>query len=209
MSDVRSLCRGFVLTGGRSSRMGQDKALLSFGDRPLAAWVAERVQQVCGDVSLVGEPMKYAAWGFPVIEDVIRNQGPLGGIHAALAHSDARFSLVVGCDMPYLSPEFLGLLLRIAQETEADAVVPRSEGFEYEPLCAVYSRSCLAPIEEALQAGQRKIGDVLRRLRLRAVPRAEWKPYDPEGRLFQNLNTPEDYEQARRELLLRVPEPRA
>ena len=209
MSDGRSLCNGYVLTGGRSSRMGQDKALLPFGDDPLAVWVAKRVRQVCSDVSLVGDAEKYAAWGFPVIEDVIPEQGPLGGIHAALAHSEARFTLVVGCDMPYLSPDFLRLLLRIAQETDAEAVVPESEEFEYEPLCAVYARSCLAPIEEALRGGQRKIKDVYRRLRLRAVPRAEWKPYDPEGRLFQNLNTPEDYEQARRGLLLRVPEPRA
>ena len=209
MPNGRSLCHGYVLTGGRSRRMGQDKGLLSFGDGPLAVWVAERVQQVCKEVSLVGDPAKYAAWVFPVIEDVIPEQGPLGGIHAALAHSDARFTLVVGCDMPYLSPDFLRLLLRIAQETDADAVVPGSEEFEYEPLCAVYARSCLAPIEEALRGGQRKIKDAFRRLRLRAVSRAEWKPYDPEGRLFQNLNTPEDYEQARRELLLRVPEPRA
>lgn len=189
--------------------MGQDKALLPFGEQPLAVWIAERVQKVCGVVSLVGDPAKYAAWGFHVIEDVIPNQGPLGGIHAALAHSDAPFTLVVGCDMPYLSPEFLEHLLQIAQESEADAVVPESGEFYYEPLCAVYTPACLPPIEEALRKERRKISDVFRRLRLRRVRGEEWKPYDPDGRLFQNLNTPEDYEQARRELLLHVRAPRA
>ena len=140
--------------------MGQDKALLPFGERSLAVWVAERVQQVCREVSIIGDPVKHGAWGFPVLEDVIPDQGPLGGIHAALTHSDARFTLVVGCDMPYLSPEFLGLLLRIAQETEADAVVPESEEFCYEPLGAVYTPACLPSIEEALGKERRKISDV-------------------------------------------------
>lgn len=209
MMSTRGCCRGFVLAGGKSCRMGQDKALLPFGERTLAVWVAERVQQVCREVSIVGDPVKYATWGIPIIEDVIPGQGPLGGIHAALRHSDARFTLVVGCDMPYVSPEFLRLLLRIAQEAEADAVIPESEEFGYQPLCAVYTPACLPPIEEALGKERRKISDVLGRLRLRLVRCEEWKPFDPEGRLFQNVNTPEDYEQARQELLLRVLGPRA
>ena len=193
------LCRGFVLTGGQSSRMGQDKALLPFGDRPLVVWIAERVRRVCEDVSLVGNPTKYAGLGFPAIGDVFPDQGPLSGIHAALVHSDARFTLVIGCDMPYLSPEFLELLLEIAGRTEADAVVPESESFRYEPLCAIYTRACLLPIEQALQQGQRKIRSLLERWRLRVVTRQEWEPYDPSGKMFSNLNTPADYEQVRAE----------
>lgn len=209
VTPARDFCRGFVLAGGKSRRMGQDKALLPFGGRPLVLCTAELVEQVCGNVTLVGDPAKHAAWGFPAIADVFPDRGPLGGIHAALAHSDARWTLVIGCDMPYLSPEFLELLLRIARETEAEAVVPKSEEFGYEPLCAVYARACLAPIEQALQEGRRKISDVFGQLRLRVVPSAEWKPFDPEGQLFQNLNTREDYERARRELREGIPAPRA
>ena len=181
--------------------MGQDKALLPFGGSPLGAWVAERVRQVCGKVAVVGDPAKYAGWGFPVAQDLFADSGPLGGIHAALSHSEAELNLVVGCDMPYLSLEFLEWLLRIAEETEADAVVPTSAEFGYEPLCAVYKPSCLVRVEQALQAGRRRISEVFPDLRLRTVPPAEWRTYDPQGRLFQNLNTREDYEQARRELL--------
>ncbi|MBI4464984.1 MAG: molybdenum cofactor guanylyltransferase [Acidobacteria bacterium] len=181
--------------------MGQDKALLPFGDRTLAGWMAEGVGQVCGRVRLVGSLLKYSGLGYPVIEDLFPGQGPLAGIHAALQHSEAPFNLVVGCDMPYLSRAFLERLLEIAQSAEADVIVPESETLEYEPLCAVYTRACLGPVEEALQAGRRKISQVFARLRVRPVRRQEWLAYDPRGVLFRNINTPEDYGQARAELL--------
>ena len=181
--------------------MGQDKALLPFGDRPLGAWMAERVRQVCDEVAVVGDPAKYAAWGFPMVEDIFEDSGPLGGIHAALSATEAELNLIVGCDMPYLSQEFLELLVHIGGETDADGVVPTSAEFGYEPLCAVYQRSCLAPMGRALEAGRRRISEVFAELRLRLVPAEEWRRCDPEGRLFRNLNTREEFERARRELL--------
>ena len=180
--------------------MGRDKALLPFGDRPLAAWMAEVVKKVCGKVSLVGSRAKYSGLGFPVVEDIFTDSGPLAGIHAALVHSDAPFSLIVGCDMPNLSPDFLDRLLEIAQEGGADAVVPESDAFGYEPLCAVYSRNCLPRIEEALRSDERKVSSIFPRLRIRTVTCREWQAYDPLGKLFQNLNTLEEFEQAREEL---------
>ena len=182
--------------------MGLDKALLPFGEGSLAVWMARLAEKVCGAVALVGNPSKYSSLGFPVIEDVFPGYGPLAGIHAALRHSDAPFRLVLGCDMPYLSVEFLEKLQEIAGSPDVDVVVPKSETFGYEPLCAIYARSCLAPVEKALQAGQRKISDVLDRLRVRAVSRPEWQAYDRQGTLFRNLNTREDYERARKELLV-------
>ncbi len=181
--------------------MGRDKALLPFGDRPLAAWMAELVQKACGKVSLVGSRAKYSGLGFPVVEDIFTDSGPLAGIHAALVHSAAPFSLIVGCDMPNLSPDFLDRLLEIALEGDSDAVVPESEAFGFEPLCAVYSRNCLPRIEEALRNEERKVSSIFPRLRVRPVIYREWQAYDPLGKLFQNLNTLEDYEQARTKLL--------
>lgn len=192
---------GYVLAGGKSRRMGEDKALLPFGGRPLGAWAGERLQRVCGKVAVVGDPAKYAGWGFPVIEDIFQEAGPLGGIHAALFDSEAELNLVVGCDMPYLTPEFLERLLGMAEEAEADAVVPVSAQYGYEPLCAVYKLSCLTPMERALRSERRRISEVFPGLRLRTVTPKEWQPYDAHGRLFRNLNTREDYEQACRDLL--------
>src|SRR5581483_8008704 len=93
-------CLGFVLTGGRSSRMRPDKALLPFAGRPLADHVAAIVFRACGSATLVGSRAKYAHLGWPVIEDAVPGQGPLSGIHSALVHAAGRWSLVLGCDMP-------------------------------------------------------------------------------------------------------------
>jgi len=194
-------CRGFVLAGGESRRMEQDKALLPFGERPLAAWMAERVGKVCRTVALVGDAAKYSALGFPVTEDVYAGHGPLGGIHAALASSAAPFNLIVGCDMPYLSAEFLAWMLQAAKAGQPDVTIPESESHGYEPLCAVYTPACLRPIEEALRSGERKISHALEGLRLRVVRAHEWKRYDAQGKLFHNLNTPEEYARARAALL--------
>lgn len=193
--------RGYVLAGGKSLRMGEDKALLPFGSRPLGVWMAERVRQVCGNVAVVGDPAQYARWGFPVVQDRFEDSGPLGGIHAALTDSDAELNLMVGCDMPYLAPEFLQWLLEMAGKTEADAVVPVSAEYGYEPLCAVYKAGCLTPMEQALRAGRRRISEVFAHLRMEAIPPGEWQAYDPQGRLFRNLNTREEYERALRDLL--------
>ena len=194
-------CRGIVLVGGKSARMGQDKALLPWGERVLATWMAERVQAVCGSTYLVGSAAKYSGLGFPVIEDVFAGQGPLGGIHAGIQSSPARWNLVVGCDLPYLTAEFLTWLLQLAKSEQSDVTIPESEMHGYEPLCAVYAGGCLHPIEEALRSGKRKIRQVLERLAVRVVRVEEWKRYDPEGKLFRNVNTAEEYQRARTELL--------
>jgi molybdopterin-guanine dinucleotide biosynthesis protein A len=201
MMRATALFAGYVLAGGKSRRMGTDKAMLPFGGLPLGAWVARRLQQVCGNVAVVGEPAKYSGWGFRVIEDIFPAAGPLGGIHAALSDSKTELNLIVGCDMPYVTPEFLEFLLGAAAAADVDGVVPASAAFGYEPLCAVYKRSCLVPMECALRAGRRRISEVFPSLRLRTVPPAEWHHYDQEGRLLQNLNTRDEYERACRELL--------
>src|SRR5258705_7435149 len=121
-------CRGFVLCGGRSRRMNRagdeapegtndaanDKALLPFGDWPLAVHMAERVKSLCGNATLVGPRARYAHLGLPVVEDIYPGAGPLGGLYAALTNSNVDWSLVVACDMPHLTPEFLQLLAGIA-----------------------------------------------------------------------------------------------
>ncbi|MBI2817909.1 MAG: molybdenum cofactor guanylyltransferase [Acidobacteria bacterium] len=176
--------------------MRDDKALLPFAGRPLAAHVAEVVHRTCGNVTLVGSCSKYLDIGIPVIEDVMPGLGPLSGIHAALLHSGDRLSMILGCDMPYVSAEFLMLLRDIAESAQADAVVPESKAFKYEPLCAVYAPACLPLIEAAVQSGDNRIRLVLERVRVRLVTADEWQPYDADGKLFLNLNTPEDYQKA-------------
>jgi molybdopterin-guanine dinucleotide biosynthesis protein A len=177
---------GYVLVGGRSSRMGRDKALLPFHGVPLAQFVARNVASAANQAVLVGDPSRYADLGYPVIPDRFPGEGPLGGILTALHHTSADWSLVVACDMPELSAEFLGRLLEAAEHSGAEALIPVGPSGQPEPLCAVYHRNARPAIEMAFAAGKRKVT-----LALAAVPTASLVM--PELAPFQNVNTPEDW----------------
>jgi len=177
---------GWVLVGGRSSRMGLDKALLPFEGRPLALRVADEVANVCGSVALVGDPEKYRDLGLTVVPDELPGLGPLAGIEAALRLTSAEWNLVVACDMPALNPTiFRELFEACLAGGNADGALPEYPGGLVEPLCAVYHRRCHASIRRALQAGVRKVTESLQALEIRYVRVASDAP-------FANLNTPED-----------------
>jgi molybdenum cofactor guanylyltransferase len=155
---------GFVLAGGRSSRMGRNKALLPFRGGVLIESVAGIVRQAAGEAILVGDPNLYAALGFTVVPDLYPGEGPLGGILTALRHSGASWNLMVACDMPDLTVDFLNDLFARAEGSGADALLPAGPSGRLEPLCAVYhsrSRPALLDVAEAAR--------------------------------FHNVNTPEDW----------------
>jgi molybdopterin-guanine dinucleotide biosynthesis protein A len=177
---------GFVLAGGQSSRMGQDKALLLFKGRTLLEHVAGEVGGAAGNVTLVGKPSRYTNLGYPVIEDIFPACGPLSGIHAALTHSTAEWNLVVACDMPEVTAAFLGMIIERAAAGTADAVLPAGPSELPEPLCAAYHRRSLEAIAGALTSGVRKVTDGLRGLDIDI-----WRVAD--SRYFHNLNTPQEW----------------
>ncbi len=192
---------GFVLVGGRSARMGSDKGLLLLGGRPLAALLAQRVEQAAGSAALLGDPTAYRALGWPVLPDEAPGCGPLSGIHCALKHSPARWNLVVACDLPFLSVPFLRRLLELAaNEGEGSegpqVIVPRSKrGYE---LAGLF-RSDVAPVaEDAILRRDCKLSHLYERVRCREVLAGEWAAFDPGGLLFENVNTPEDLERVTR-----------
>ncbi len=176
---------GFVLVGGRSTRMGRDKALLPFAGSTLAARVAAQVASAAGCVTLVG-PMSYGRLGFSVTPDIFPGEGPLGGILTALQVTTADWNLVVACDMPAVSAGFLRELLAAAENLDADALVPASPGGRLEPLCAVYHRRSRQVLNHAFANGVRKIATALESVHMMRFPVAELAP-------FQNVNTPEDW----------------
>ncbi len=171
--------------------MGADKALIEVGDQPLAQRVAARIGQVCGQVSLVGEPERYGGLGLPVVPDRFPGQGPLAGIEAALGATAADWNLVVACDMPSLDTGILeALFAAAAAGPGADGAAPAYGDGRVEPLCAVLHTRCHAAILAALEAGVRRVTEALARLELRYIPVAT-------DRSFANLNTPEDLERFR------------
>ncbi len=160
---------GYVLTGGLSTRMGSDKALLPFKGGPLVVRVAQIVAQAAGSVTLVGRADQLSHLGLPVIEDRHAGCGPLGGVQAALSHTTAKWCLVTACDMPLLDAGFLTRLLEFADHHQPDAVMARSAAGRPEPLCAVYHSRCLAAAEQAIQTGKLKITAAFERLDVRLL----------------------------------------
>jgi molybdenum cofactor guanylyltransferase len=178
---------GYVLVGGRSSRMGRDKAYLPLGREPLAAHVAKVVETAAGSATLIGDPEKYRALGHSVLPDLYPGEGPLGAILTALHATRADWNLVVACDMPGLTVPFLTELLDAAQRNPAEITIPETPGGKREPLCAVYHRDILPSLERSFAAGVRKVATGIACLRVAVYPVAEVAR-------FQNLNTPEDWE---------------
>jgi molybdenum cofactor guanylyltransferase len=187
---------GFILAGGESSRMGRDKALLELRGEPLIVRTARLVESVVGVPAVIGDAAAYRALGLRTIADDWPGAGPLGGIATALRASNAPWSLVVACDMPYLTKPWLEYLAARAVASQADAVVAMNEGGA-EPLCAAYSKRAEQPLRALLDGGTRKVHESLRSLRVDTIERAEWKAFDSEGLLFKNMNSPADYEEAR------------
>jgi molybdopterin-guanine dinucleotide biosynthesis protein A len=189
---------GFLLAGGKSSRMGTniDKVFLEFGGHTLLDRALAVMGAVCEGVTIVGDPAKFAKYAsakYGVVGDIFPGCGPLGGIHSALAHSSAELSLMLAVDMPFVSSELLAFVFAAAEKEDNHAIVavPRtSRGFQ--PLCAVYRREFSAAAEQALRAGKYKIDAVFSRVSIRAIEVSELAAAGFSERSFFNVNTPQD-----------------
>ncbi len=179
--------------------MGRDKALLEIGGVPLLVRAARLVESVVGTPTVIGNTDAYLPLNLRLIGDDWPRAGPLGAIATALRASSAPWNFMVACDLPYLTKEWLEYLAARALASSADAVLPmNARGAE--PLCAVYHKRCEAAIRAALAQGTRKVTDGLKNVRVETIELAEWKAFDSEGLLFKNMNSPEDYEEARAKL---------
>ncbi|HTW65112.1 MAG TPA: molybdenum cofactor guanylyltransferase [Bryobacteraceae bacterium] len=161
---------GFVLAGGRSTRMGRNKALLPFRGMTLVEHMAGIVRQAAGAVTLIGDPTELGHLGLPVVADQLPDRGPAGGIHAALTVSPSEWNLIAGCDMPAITSEILNDLLERTARTSADCVAAAGPGGGLEPLCAVYHRRCLAAVDTAIRENRLKMKYLLRELGAEACP---------------------------------------
>jgi molybdenum cofactor guanylyltransferase len=187
---------GFVLAGGKSSRMGRDKALLEINGSSLIARAARLLQSVTGTPTIIASTTLYSSLGLPLVADDWPSCGPLGGIATVLRASDSAWNLIIACDLPYLTKPWLDFLIELALKSKADAVVPRSEGGA-EPLCAMYHKNAEHRIRAAVEGGVRKVTDALASIRVEYVEPREWKAFASDGLLFKNVNSPADYEEAK------------
>lgn len=191
----------FVLAGGRSSRMGTDKALLELEGKPLLIRALEAARQVSFDTKIVGDPATLGSYG-TVIQDIYRGRGPLGGIHAALTTSPSDWNLILAVDLPFLTLRFLQYLIAQSQRSAATVTVPSTDGFLH-PLCGVYRRQFAPVAERALAEGRNKIDGLFSEVSLRVISEGELHDNGLSDAMFRNLNTPEEWEKARQEFATR------
>ena len=185
----------FIIAGGKSSRMGQDKAFVEFGGETLLEQMLRTARSVSSNVGLVGDPEKYAQYA-PTTPDVFPGRGPLGGIHAALRSSRTELNLMLAVDMPFIRPEFLRYLSKKAGSTTATITVPQVNN-RMQPLCAVYRRAFAEVAEPALTSGENKIDRLFAPEITHIIPQEEIERLAFPASMFDNLNTREDLNKAR------------
>jgi molybdopterin-guanine dinucleotide biosynthesis protein A len=183
----------FILAGGKSTRMGTDKAFVDYEGRTLVERALDLARSVTSEVCIVGSREKFAPFA-PVVEDIFQECGPLGGIHAALRASAAELNLMLAVDTPFVSRAFLQYLINQARGApEAVVVVPRVDG-GWQPLCAVYRREFADAAENALRTGRNRIDRLFDEVRTRVIEQKELEGAGFSLAIFRNLNTPEELE---------------
>jgi molybdopterin-guanine dinucleotide biosynthesis protein A len=183
-----------ILAGGRATRLGGvNKGGLTLGAADIVDRQLRSLRGVATHIFVVGRDSDvWASRGLAVVPDELADAGALGGIYTALVRSPCERTLVLACDMPFVSAAFLR---RLADE-HADVVMPRSHR-GWEPLCAVYSRACAPELRARITRGDLQASTPPQGVRVVEIGPDIIAMYDPDDRLFMNVNTPHDYARAK------------
>lgn len=205
---MKPSCSGVILAGGQNLRFSREnKAFLTLGGLRMIEWILAVFSRIFKEVLLVtNAPEKYADLDVHIISDMIPLHSPLAGLHSGLFHISSPYAFVSACDTPFLKTALIEALIKEI-EPEVDVILPETiKGPQ--PLFAIYSKSCLQPIETHLlqqndrQPGKRtlqpglKIQQFFKRVRVKKVPESFTRKYDPELISFFNINTPQDFKKA-------------
>ncbi len=190
---------GIVLAGGRSLRLGHDKVLEKIGDKSLLERVVSHIDSFSKNIIIVtAQERTFAPLAkhlkVKTVSDILPGQGSLGGIYTGLVESSSFYNLVVAADMPFLNESLLRYMMEKADGY--DFVLPRVDGL-FEPLHAIYSQNCIAPIKTILERGKKVIIELFNYVKVRYIETEEVERFDPEHLSFFNINTAEDLELAR------------
>jgi molybdopterin-guanine dinucleotide biosynthesis protein A len=189
---------GFITAGGKSSRMGVDKAWLEIEGQPLIERTLSSVRAVTSNVAIIANAECYGRLGVPVFGDVHPGIGPLEAVRVALSNTQTNRVLLAACDLPFLTSELFSFLLSIPSTSQA--VVPLSSDNQLEPLCAIYCKNSLEAVEDLIERGERKMAKLFEKVPTRFVDFEEIRRLDGAHLFFENINTPEDYERTLRRL---------
>jgi molybdenum cofactor guanylyltransferase len=190
-----NLTAGFILVGGASSRMGTDKASLLLEGRTFVERIAQELLEVTNSVTLIGRDSGKLQLNLPSIPDVYENWGALGGVHTALSASQSPWSLVVACDLPFVTAALFARLTGLRESFEAVAAIQKDG--RPQPLAALYRKDpCLVCADQLIKSGERRPVALLQSVRTRWTPFSEIQELPGAEHFFDNINTPQDYEHA-------------
>jgi molybdopterin-guanine dinucleotide biosynthesis protein A len=187
-----------ILAGGQSSRMGTDKSFVEVQGMPIIEHLIRRVSRLDRRETFLvtNNPDAYMHLGLRMVQDVLSGKGSLGGIYTALYHSETTYTLVLACDMPFVSRPLLRYMIELCKPATHDVIVPRVEG-RPQGLHAIYSKTCLGPILARLETNQNRVISFYDEVDVRYIDEPEYRRFDPDRLSFSNVNTPEDLQQAR------------
>jgi molybdenum cofactor guanylyltransferase len=181
---------GIILSGGKSSRLGEEKGLAGFNGKPLVSYAIDVLKPLCGKlvISANNQLKEYAKFGYEIVQDEFKGIGPMGGILTCLKKSESRFNLILSCDTPFVSTALFDYLLKEAEHYQI--VVPSHDGF-IEPLCAIYATNVLWELQHSVESGNFKMHDFFKKADLKAIDITPDLPFYSDD-LFVNINTPKE-----------------
>lgn len=191
---------GLVLAGGASRRMGEDKAGLLLAGETMIQRQIRLLRSVCSTVAVLGPPEIFSSLDVPALRDELPGLGPLGALYTGLKWTRTDFNLFIGCDLPFMVARFLRYLCQRALDNRADVTVPESRDRRLQTLCAVYRRRAWRVIRTSLEGGEKKVSKIYSRVRCLRIDWPEIVRAGFSARIFDNMNTREDYEAAKRRL---------
>lgn len=181
---------GVILAGGKSSRMGTDKGLMEFQGEKMISRTMKMFRGLFREIIVVTNlPLDYLDQDARIVTDIFPGKGPIGGIHTGLFFSSNEHAFFAACDMPFFSSEFISYM--ISRIGNYDIIVPETEKGA-QPLHAIYSRKCLNRINTLIREDRLKVTGFYKSFRVLGIPPEEIARFDPENRIFLNVNTPED-----------------
>ena len=186
---------GFITAGGRSSRMGMDKAWLDLGGRAMIEHVIAELLPATDRLAIIANSAEYARLGHPIFADSNPDIGPLEAIRTALFNAFTPRVVLVGCDLPFVTTDLFRLLL--SAPGDQHATVPIGPDGRLEPLCAIYRAEALPVVTDLIRQGERKVSFLFNRIPTQFVPFEEFTHLTGSEVFFENINTPEDYERAK------------
>jgi molybdopterin-guanine dinucleotide biosynthesis protein A len=188
---VRNLMNGYILAGGKSSRMGVDKGLILLNDKPMIQYVIEQLKPLCRNIYIVTNNSEYKRLGFECIEDEIKNVGPAGGIFSALKHTNTPYNFIVSCDMPFVHTR--GIEFIMLHSLDHEITIPVFQN-HLQPMCGVYNKNILDKWQTLILKNERKLQSLLKLFMLKQLVVDDNILFD--AKFFKNINTPAELKDA-------------